>query len=150
MGASCLSEEIAYWHQNPQAGNPSGEGTTEAIEGDIEMKEKEEKLEIMRGSGNIFRDFGHPDAELRHLKCQLAAEIISVLDDNNWSVRHAQKETGFDAGDFSRIRNADFRGITLDKMVRMLEKLNLRMKPMFEKIPRRSERKTNKDAHVLV
>ncbi|MDH5774848.1 MAG: helix-turn-helix domain-containing protein [Nitrospirota bacterium] len=114
------------------------------------MKEKEEKLEIMRGSGNIFRDFGHPDAELRHLKCQLAAEIIGVLDDKTWSVRHAQKETGFDAGDFSRIRNADFRGITLDKMVRMLEKLNLRMKPMFEKIPRRSERKTNKDAHVLV
>ena len=90
------------------------------------MKQKEEKLEVIRGSGNIFHDFGHGDGELRHLKCQLAAEIIGVLDENGWSVRQAQKETGFDAGDFSRIRNADFKGITLDKMVRMLEKLNLR------------------------
>ncbi len=114
------------------------------------MKQKEEKLEIIRGSGNIFRDFGHPDAELRHLKCQLAAEIIGVLDDKNWSVRYAQQETGFDAGDFSRIRNADFKGITLDKMVRMLEKLNLRMKPTFEKISRRMRRRAHTDAHVSV
>ncbi|MEC4679632.1 MAG: XRE family transcriptional regulator [Nitrospirota bacterium] len=114
------------------------------------MKQKEEKLEVIRGSGNIFHDFGHGDGELRHLKCQLAAEIIGVLDDKGWSVRQAQKETGFDAGDFSRIRNADFKGITLDKMVRMLEKLNLRMKPKFEKIPGRSRRRAHKDALVSV
>ncbi len=114
------------------------------------MKRKEEKLEVTRGSENIFHDFDHADGELRHLKCQLAAEIIGVLDDNGWSVRQAQKETAFDAGDFSRIRNADFKGITLDKMVRMLEKLNLRMKPKFEKIPGRSHRRALTNAHVSV
>ena len=114
------------------------------------MKQTEERLEVIRGSGNIFHDFGHADGELRHLKCQFAAEIIGVLDENEWSVRQAQKETGFDAGDFSRIRNADFKGITLDKMVRMLEKLNLRMNPKFEKITRRSRRRVQVDAHVSV
>ncbi len=83
------------------------------------MKRTEKGIDVVRGTANIFHDFGHADAELRHLKCQLAAEIIGVLDENGWTVRQAQKKTAFDAGDFSRIRHADFKGITLDKMVRM-------------------------------
>ena len=48
------------------------------------MWEEQEKLKVIRGSGNIFHDFGRVDGELRHLTCQLAAEIIGVLDDNDW------------------------------------------------------------------
>lgn len=74
------------------------------------MKRTEKGIDVVRGTANIFHDFGHADAELRHLKCQLAAEIIGVLDENGWTVRQAQKKTAFDAGDFSRIRHANFKG----------------------------------------
>ncbi len=65
-----------------------------------------EKLETIKGSGNVFRDFGYPNADVEQLKSQLAAEIIQVLDNQNLSVRKAAEKTGFDHADFSRIRNA--------------------------------------------
>jgi len=48
------------------------------------MWEEQEKLKVICGSGTIFHDFGRVDGELPHLKYQLAAEIIGVLDDNDW------------------------------------------------------------------
>ena len=47
------------------------------------MWEEQEKLKVIRGSGNIFHDFGRVEGELRHLKGQLAAEIIGVIKDND-------------------------------------------------------------------
>jgi hypothetical protein len=37
---------------------------------------KEEKLEIVRGSGNVFRDLGQENADVEQFKAILAAEII--------------------------------------------------------------------------
>ena len=45
-----------------------------------------EKLELLRDSGNVFRDIGVRDADLKHAKALLAAEIIGTLDDENLSV----------------------------------------------------------------
>jgi hypothetical protein len=44
----------------------------------------------------------------------LAAEIIKTIDKRELSGRKAQALTGIDAGDFSRIRNADFRRMTVE------------------------------------
>lgn len=41
----------------------------------------------MRGSGNVFRDFRYPDADVRQAKALLAAQIINVLDDEKLSRR---------------------------------------------------------------
>ena len=41
---------------------------------------KSEKLEVVRGSGNVFRDLGRKNADLEQLKALLAAEIIKALD----------------------------------------------------------------------
>jgi hypothetical protein len=49
-----------------------------------------EKLEIVRGSGNVFRDLGQANADLLCLKALLAAEIIAALDHHGLSVRPAQ------------------------------------------------------------
>jgi hypothetical protein len=46
-----------------------------------------EKLEIVRGSGNVFRDFGDPNAELEQARAIPAAKIIGVLDARRLSVR---------------------------------------------------------------
>jgi hypothetical protein len=37
-------------------------------------------FELVRGSGNIFRDFDMPNPDLEQLRAILAAQIIKVLD----------------------------------------------------------------------
>ena len=37
-------------------------------------------FELVHGSGNVFRDFGDPDADILQLKAILAGKIIDVLD----------------------------------------------------------------------
>jgi predicted XRE-type DNA-binding protein len=88
---------------------------------------KEKGLEVIRGSGNLYRDLNLPDADARQLKAILAAEIIKVLDRRGWSVRQAQGLTGFDAGDFSRVRNADFRRISVERLMAMINRLGSRV-----------------------
>ncbi len=43
-------------------------------------------MDIIRGSGNLFRDLGHPDADREQLRALLAAEIIGVLDNRKLTV----------------------------------------------------------------
>ncbi|MCL4792313.1 MAG: XRE family transcriptional regulator [Gammaproteobacteria bacterium] len=88
---------------------------------------KKEPLELVRGSGNIYRDFDMPDADVRQLKAILATEIIKTLDKNGLTVRKAQSLTGIDAGDFSRVRNADFRRISVERLMTMINRLGSRV-----------------------
>ncbi len=79
----------------------------------------EEDLEIVRGSGNIFADFGDPDAEAKHMKAALAAKIINALDERGLSARAAAKLVGVAEADISRVRNASLSKFTLDWLVRL-------------------------------
>ena len=81
----------------------------------------------VRGSGNIYRDFDVPDADVRQLKVILATEIIKTLDKKGLTVRKAQSLTGIDAGDFSRVRNADFRRISVERLMAMINGLGSRV-----------------------
>jgi predicted XRE-type DNA-binding protein len=88
---------------------------------------KGEKLELVRGSGNVFRDLGRENADLEQLKALLAAEIIKALDREELTVRGAQARTGFAAADFSRIRNADLARFTSDRLMSILNRLGSRV-----------------------
>jgi len=88
---------------------------------------KKQELELIRGSGNIYRDLSIPDADVRQLKAILAAEIIKTLDKKGLSVRKAQTLTGIDAGDFSRIRNADFRRMSVERLITIINRLGSRI-----------------------
>lgn len=79
--------------------------------------------ELVRGSGNVFRDFGCPDAELRQAKALLAAEIIKVLDGEELSTRQAEARTGIAHAEFSRIRNVKLARFTFDRLLTILDKL---------------------------
>ena len=83
----------------------------------------EDDFEVVRGSGNIFADFGDPEAETKLLKARLAAEIIGVLDERKISVREAERMTGVAAADISRVRNADLAKFTLDRLLRIHHRL---------------------------
>ncbi len=88
---------------------------------------KTEKLDLVRGSGNVFRDLGREDADVEQLKALLAAEIIKALNRDELSVRGAHARTGFAAADFSRIRNADLGRFTADRLMSMLNRLGSRV-----------------------
>ena len=88
---------------------------------------KTERLEVTPGSGNVYRDLGHANADVKQLKALLAAEILKSLDRERLSVRQAQARTGIAAADFSRIRNADLGRFTLDRLMSIINRLGSRV-----------------------
>ncbi len=87
-------------------------------------KAPKEELELVHGSGNVFRDFDDPQADILQLKSILAAQIIGTLDERKLSVRKAQQLTGVAASEFSRIRNAKLVRFTVDRLMTILNKLD--------------------------
>jgi predicted XRE-type DNA-binding protein len=88
---------------------------------------KNEEIEIIRGTGNVFRDLQGPAPDVQQLKALLAAEIIQKLDRESLTVRAAHAATGIAAADFSRIRNADLGRFTIDRLMTILNRLGSRV-----------------------
>lgn len=84
----------------------------------------DDDLELVRGSGNVYRDFGRPDAGLAQARAVVAAEIIKTLDERGLSTREAERLTGVAHSEFSRIRNARLSRFTLDRMIEILGRLD--------------------------
>ena len=82
---------------------------------------------VVRGSGNVFRDLGHVNADIEQFKAILAAEIIKALDRAGLSVRGAHGRTGTAAADFSRIRNGDLGRFTVDRLMSIINRLGSRV-----------------------
>ena len=88
---------------------------------------KSDKLQLVRGSGNVFNDLGHQNADIEQLKAMLAAEIIKALDREHLTVRAAHSRTGIAAADFSRIRNANLGRFTVDRLISIINRLGSRV-----------------------
>jgi predicted XRE-type DNA-binding protein len=88
---------------------------------------KDEEIELVHGSGNVFRDFGRPDADVMQAKALLASEIIKMLDRERLTVRAAHARTRIAAADFSRIRRCDLGRFTLDRLMTILNRLGARV-----------------------
>ena len=88
---------------------------------------KSKKMEVTRGSGNVFRDLGYTDADVQQFKAILAAEIIKALDREGLTLRAAHARTGIAAADFSRIRNAELGRFTVDRLMSIINRLGSRV-----------------------
>jgi predicted XRE-type DNA-binding protein len=88
---------------------------------------KKRKLQVLRGSGNVFRDLRHKNADAEQCKAILAAEIIKTLDRDRLTVRAAHGRTGIAAADFSRIRNAKLERFTVDRLMSIINRLGSRV-----------------------
>ncbi len=84
----------------------------------------DEPLELVHGSGNVYRDMGDGEADVRQAKALLAAEIIKVLDEEGLSTREAQGRTSIDHSEFVRIRGANLKRFTIDRLILILGRLN--------------------------
>jgi predicted XRE-type DNA-binding protein len=89
---------------------------------DVAMKR--EKLKVVRGSGNVFRDLGRKNADAEQCKAVLAAEIIKALDREG---PRGARATGIAAADLSRIRNADLGRFTVDRLMSIINRLGSRV-----------------------
>ncbi len=88
---------------------------------------KVQEFDVVRGSGNVYRDFGDANADVKQLKAILAAAIIAALAKQSLSVRKAGALTGFAAAEFSRIRNADLSRCTVDRLMTIINRLGSRV-----------------------
>ncbi len=86
-----------------------------------------DELDVLRGTGNVFADFGDADAEAKKLKAKIAADIIATLNSRQLSVREAGKIAGLDGADIQRIRNADLSRFTIDRLVKVAYRLGRRV-----------------------
>lgn len=108
------------------------------------------KIEIVQGSGNVFRDFGDPNADTEQLKCILAARVIDILDKRKLSVRKAEEHTGVKASEFSRIRNVKLGRFTADRLISILNKFDQQVDVKVKVRPRskKSIREEKATLHV--
>jgi hypothetical protein len=81
----------------------------------------DDELDVVRGSDNPFRDAGLSDPDTKLMKADLAAGIMRIL----------------------RIRNADLNRFTIDRLVRILNRLDGQVQVAISLRPRehRSEDK---------
>lgn len=84
----------------------------------------EKNFELVEGSGNVFRDFGDPDADVKQAKAILATRIIAVLEERGVTACEAGEITGYPAVDVSDIRNADLERFTVDRLKKVLAALD--------------------------
>jgi predicted XRE-type DNA-binding protein len=93
--------------------------------------------ELIRGSGNVYRDLGVPDADVRQAKAILAAKIIGILDDDGLSTRQAEARTGISHSEFARIRRANLDRFTIDRLVAVINRLGQQVELAVTLRPRR-------------
>lgn len=102
-------------------------------------------IELERGSGNIFADLGVEDTTVRQFRAILAAEIIKTLDAERLTLLDAEARTGIAAADFSRIRQVRLDRFTIDRLMRILDRLNrdVRVRISVSKRPQSPSRLTS-------
>ncbi len=93
-------------------------------------------MELVHGSGNLFRDLGRPNPQARQLKAILAGQVLKVLDDQGHG--KAQELTGIDHADFSRVRRAKLDRFTVERLIAMLEGLGQEVEVSVDVHPRRA------------
>lgn len=78
---------------------------------------------IERGSGNIFRDLGHPDADAHLLKAELVSRIEETVRQRGLKQVEAAKLLGLSQPDVSRLLRGDFREYSMERLFRLLTAL---------------------------
>jgi predicted XRE-type DNA-binding protein len=81
-------------------------------------------FELIKGSGNVYQDFGRPNAGLEQARAIVCAQIIKIMDDRRLSTKDAERLTGVAHTEFSRLRNAKLSRFTLDRLITILGKLD--------------------------
>lgn len=85
------------------------------------MKVKDTKIE--RGSGNVFKDLGYPDADAHLLKAELVARIDEIIRQRRLTQVEAARLLGLSQPDISRLLRGNFREYSMERLLRLLTAL---------------------------
>ena len=76
-----------------------------------------------RGSGNVFKDLGHPDPETHLLKAELVTRIDDIIRGRGLKQVEAAKLLGLSQPDVSRLVRGNFRDYSVERLLRLLTAL---------------------------
>lgn len=82
------------------------------------MKVKDTKIE--RGSGNVFKDLGYPDADVHQLKAELVARIDEIIRQRGLTQVETARLLGLSQPDVSRLLRGSFREYSMERLLRLL------------------------------
>lgn len=83
-----------------------------------------DEFELVRGTDNPFRDVGLPDPDTKLMKADLAAGIIRILRERDMSAADAARVAEVAVADISRIRKAALDRFTIDRLVKIHNRLD--------------------------
>ena len=78
---------------------------------------------VERGSGNVFADLGHPDADAHLLKAELVSRIDAIVRQRGITQTATGCLLGLSQPDVSRLLRGDFREYSLERLFRLLTAL---------------------------
>lgn len=79
--------------------------------------------EITVGSGNVFADLGVPDADDHQLKADFVLHIRDVIAQQGLTQTAAASRMGLKQPNLSRMLSGQFRGVSVSKLMSMLNAL---------------------------
>ena len=82
-----------------------------------------EEAQVERGSGNVFADLGHSDADAHLLKAELVTRIDETIRQRRLTQMQAAELLGLSQPDVSRLVRGSFRDFSIDRLFRLLTAL---------------------------
>jgi len=105
-------------------------------------KRRAESATITRGSTNVFKDLGYPDAAERQAKLRLAYALNQVLEARRLSQADAAKVLGVTQPKVSALRNYKLTGFSVERLMNLLTTLDQDVEIVIRRKPR--SRKTGR------
>ena len=84
---------------------------------------KKEKIQVERGSGNVFADLGRQDADAHLLKAELVSRIDEIIRSRRLTQTKAAGIMGISQPDVSRLLKGNFQDYSMERLLRLLQAL---------------------------
>ena len=78
---------------------------------------------VRRGSANIFKDLGSPDAETHLVKARLVSCLQDAIDERGLTQVEAGEILGIGQPDVSRMLRGNFRDLSIERLMRFVQSL---------------------------
>ena len=89
----------------------------------VMTKLKSSDVKITRGSGNVFRDLGLPNADEKKMKVQLVVAIKNLIEARHLSQSEAAKLLGVNQPKISALANYRLSGFSIERLIGFLNAL---------------------------
>ncbi|MSO30687.1 MAG: XRE family transcriptional regulator [Acidobacteria bacterium] len=92
--------------------------------------------EVIRGTGNVFRDLGYADAAERQAKLRLAYALNQILEQRKLSQAEAADVLGITQPKVSALRHYKLAGFSVERLMNLLTALDQDIDIVIKRKPR--------------